>query len=675
MYELKLQDMKNPPSVVDLQKPVDCVQSSSSVLTTKSFILCTSLCAALIFTDIWFHFLLLAIIWYLVTEHRYRYLYIAIKTFPRDISLSVSFLRLMVRMKLWELKGCTTAQIFYSCVEKHPGKVAFIHENEAWTFIQIEDYSNRVACYLKEKGIKRGDAVAVFMESCPQYVACWLGLLKIGAIGALINSNQRQQVLAHSITIADCKAIICGMELCRALAEVIDKLPNLQVYTVRGTTGQSDILPDSVNLDKALMRTDGRHLVKDIEQAKLTDKILYIYTSGTTGLPKAAVMTHARFIFMALGTAKTLKFRDDDVIYTSLPLYHTAGGLLGVGQALLNGNTVVLRSKFSVSNFWTDCIKHNCTVAQYIGEMCRYLLAAPQRPEEALHHVRLMVGNGLRPQIWKQFVRRFGVKEIGEFYGATEGNANLVNADNTVGAVGYMPWFASPIYPVVLIRADPITNEPVRGEDGFCIRCKTGEPGILIGRITKSRPSSHFNGYADKKASEKKILRDVFTKGDMFFNSGDILVKDEYGYFYFKDRTGDTFRWRGENVATSEVEAVISNVVGLRDAVVYGVEIPNVEGRAGMAAVVDKNNVLDLNQLLDGMKQSLPTYARPIFLRVTQSPPLTGTHKLIKLDLQKEGYNPRTVMDPLYFLNPSTGTFVPLTSQLYDDIISGKQRL
>lgn len=673
MYDLKLEDMKNP-SLVDFQKPPDVLQSPSSVLTTKSFILCTSMCAALIFTDIWFHFLLLAIIWYLVTEHRYRYLYIAIKTFPRDISLSISFVRLMVRMKLWELKGWTTAQIFYNLVEKHPGKTAFIHEDKAWNFYEVEDYSNRVACYFKEKGIKRGDAVAVFMESCPQYVACWLGLTKIGAVGALINTNQRQQVLAHSVSIADCKAIICGIELCEALAEVIDKLPNVQVYIVRGME-QSDILPNSVNLDKALFRVDNHRVVEDIEQAKMTDKILYIYTSGTTGLPKAAVMTHARFIFMALGANKTLRVRENDIIYTSLPLYHTAGGLLGVGQALLHGNTVILRSKFSVSNFWTDCIKHKCTVAQYIGEMCRYLLAAPERPEERLHNVRLMVGNGLRPQIWKQFVKRFSVKEIGEFYGATEGNANLINADNTVGAVGYMPWFASPIYPVVLIHADPVTNEPVRGEDGFCIRCKPGEPGILIGRITQSRPSSHFNGYADKKASEKKVLRDVFKKGDMFFNSGDILVKDEYGYFYFKDRTGDTFRWRGENVATSEVEAVISNVVGLRDAVVYGVEIPNVEGRAGMAAVVDEEGVLDLNQLLDGMKQSLPAYARPVFLRVTRCPPLTGTYKLKKLDLQKEGYNPSTMKDPLYFLNPSTGTFVPLTSQLYDNIVSGKQRL
>lgn len=259
-------------------------------------------------------------------------------------------------------------------------------------------------------------------------------------------------------------------------------------------------------------------------------------------MPKAAVITHIRFMFVASSCNKVFAMSSDEIIYNTLPLYHTAGGMLGVGNILLFGSTMVLRKKFSASNFWNDCVKYNCTVAQYIGELCRFLLLTPNKPEETSHNIRMMFGNGLRPQIWKEFQERFNIKEIGELYGATESNANLANMDSTAGAIGFVPHFAKALYPVELIKCDEESGEPIRDENGFCIRCNFGEPGVFIGRIGNRDPSRAFSGYSDKKASEKKVLSDVFKKGDKYFNSGDILVHDVYGYYYFKDRTGDTFR-------------------------------------------------------------------------------------------------------------------------------------
>lgn len=269
---------------------------------------------------------------------------------------------------------------------------------------------------------------------------------------------------------------------------------------------------------------------------------------------------------------------------------------------------------------------------------------------------------------------RFGVKQIGEFYGATEGNSNLVNIDNTIGAVGFVPLCGSSLYPVALLRVDEETGEPLRGPDGLCIRCKPGESGIFVGKINPKRVLNDFSGYVDRKASEQKILRDVFRKGDRVFNSGDILLMDEFGYFYFKDRTGDTFRWHGENVATSEVEAVVSNVIGLKDAAVYGVEVPGTEGKAGMVAIYDPEYTLNVKEMADGVKKSLPSYARPLFVRVLSELPMTGTFKLKKKDLQEDGFDIKKITDPIYFLDNS-GVYVKLTEEIYNNILEGKIRL
>lgn len=302
--------------------------------------------------------------------------------------------------------------------------------------------------------------------------------------------------------------------------------------------------------------------------------------------------------------------------------------------------------------------------------MCRYCLSTPGQQTDTSHNLRMVFGNGLRPQIWPQFVKRFNIPQVCEFYGATEGNANIVNVDNVVGAIGFVSRIIPAVYPISIIKADQDTGEPIRGPNGLCQLCKPNEPGVFVGKIIPNNPSRAFLGYVDKTASSKKIVRDVFKKGDSAFLSGDILTADECGNLFFVDRTGDTFRWKGENCSTSEIEAQVSNEAGYRDSVVYGVEIVNVEGRAGMVAISDPEKTLNLKELGQNLRKALPTYARPQFLRILEKIDMTGTCKLKKVDLQKEGFDPNVVSDKLYFLNAKTNEYEPLTVEVYEKILS-----
>uniref|UniRef100_A0A1B0GJ61 Very long-chain fatty acid transport protein n=1 Tax=Lutzomyia longipalpis TaxID=7200 RepID=A0A1B0GJ61_LUTLO len=617
--------------------------------------------------------------WYLFTGNRPIAIYIIFKTLPRDMKVLVRYIKLNYYLKRWDKKGWTVGHVFQSIVERHPDKVALQIDDHIMTFQDAEDLSNQVANYFHALGFHRGDTIALLMENKPEYGCMWLGLSKIGVITALINTNLRKDVLLHSIRVADAKAVIVGTELIDAIEEIrkeedIAKLPIYQHHDPMQVRQNLPQLSGTIGLTDALSAASVDAPTEEMNKGKVSDKMVYIYTSGTTGLPKAAVITNARYMFFVLGCGFMVGVRQSDIIYNPLPLYHTAGGMVGLGTVFLLGTTTVLRKRFSASNFWTDCIKAKATAAQYIGEICRYLLSVPDRPHDTAHTVRLMFGNGLRPQIWPQFVARFNIQDIGEVYGSTEGNSNLANIDNKVGAVGFVPVYAEYLYPVTLIKCDEETGEPIRNSEGWCIKCKPGEAGIFLGKIIRKTPARAFGGYADKKASEKKILRDVFRKGDAYFNSGDILVRDIFGYFYFRDRTGDTFRWRGENVATSEVEAVISNIVGLHDCVVYGVEVPHVEGRAGMAAILDPKREISVENLSNGIRGCLPAYARPLFVRLMDELPMTGTFKMKKLDLQQDGFNLDKVSDPIYFLHPD-GVYRTLTREDFEKIQSGNARL
>ncbi|XP_014205068.1 long-chain fatty acid transport protein 4-like [Copidosoma floridanum] len=601
----------------------------------------------------------------------HRKLYIIIRTLPRDIKFLYRYVNAHRETKQYARNNTTVMKLFRERARQHPEKPCFIFEDQTWTNADIDKYSNRIASVFKNAGFVKGDAVALLMFNKPEYVATWLGLGKLGVITALINTNLRQKSLAHCLTVAKVKAIIFADELTSAIDEILESLPNIQRYR-QGS--DAPCTGGTINLNEIMSKASDEQPLIDQEPG-YKDNLLYIYTSGTTGLPKAAQFPNSRYLLVQTATYHMLGLRNNDIVYNPIPLYHMSGGIVGTVCALTKGIPSVLRTKFSVSAYWTDCIKYNCTITQYIGEMCRYLLSAPARPEDSAHKVRLMVGNGMRPQIWQSFVNRFKIEQVNEVYGSSEGNANIVNVDNTVGAVGFVPSILpKSLHPVAIIRVNPENCEPIRDSRGFCIRAQPNEPGMFIGLIKQGDAAREFNGYLDKEASKKKTIENVFIKGDKAFLTGDILVQDVYGYFYFKDRTGDTFRWKGENVATAEVEGVVSNVAGYRDTTVYGVQVPGMEGRAGMAAIVDPESLLDFKALAEGLDKALPSYARPIFLRIVKELELTGTFKLKKINLQKEGFDPNKIQDKVYFRSGNK-EYVEVTPEIYEEIISGAAKL
>ncbi|XP_017773069.1 PREDICTED: long-chain fatty acid transport protein 4-like [Nicrophorus vespilloides] len=617
---------------------------------------------------------LVAIVAYLATG-KYKWFVVAIKTAPRDIRALFGYIRLLIQIKGYQRKNLILADIFQQHVKKHPNKTCIIYDDQEWTFAEVEEYSNKIANVFKSHGYKKGDIVALYLENKPEYICTWLGLSKLGVIVPLINTNLRLNSLVHSITVAKSQAVIFGAELSQAVKDVLDKIESkVALYELTSLREQPHPLHTSFQNLNALLAEANPTPPTITDKVGYHDNLVYIYTSGTTGLPKAAVISNSRYIFIAAAIHWLARFKSCDRFYTPLPLYHTAGGCMSTGQMLIFGSTLVIRKKFSASSYFTDIRKYDCTVAQYIGEMCRYILAVPSNPDESIHKLRLIFGNGLRPQIWTEFVDRFQIPRVAEFYGATEGNANIVNVDNTVGAIGFISRIIPAVYPISIIKVDPTTGEPIRDAHGLCMLCKANEPGVFIGKIIPGNPSRAFLGYVDKEASQKKIVHDVFKKGDSAFLSGDILVADELGNLFFKDRTGDTFRWKGENVSTSEVEAVLSNLAAYKDVVVYGVEIRGQEGRAGMAAILDPEGTLEFRGLADGIKKGLPSYARPIFIRTLTKLDMTGTYKLKKVDLQKEGFDPKAITDNIYYLDNS-GQYQHLTPEVYAKINDGSIRL
>ena len=614
--------------------------------------------------------IILAVVLLPVLCRFHRKLYIICKTLPRDVTLLYRTIRAELEMKNQRRKNLSVAKVFKKRVDQYPNEPCFYFEDSVWTNSDINKYSNKIASIFQKAGYVKGDAVALMMPNRPEFVAIWLGLGKLGVVTALINTNLRLQSLIHCLRIAEVKSIIYAADYATAIDNIEDSIRSIVKYKMcnNSETCESGVHDLKKLLDKASTEDP---VVKD--EPGYRDKLLYIYTSGTTGMPKVAIVPHSRFLMVVM-PCSLLGIKSTDIVYNPNPLYHTAGGMLGVGFAILKGTPVVLRTKFSVTAYWTDCIKYNCTAAQYIGEMCRYLLNAPSRPQDSAHCLRLMFGNGMRPQIWNEFVERFNIKLVCEFYGSSEGNANIANLDGRAGAVGFVPLIVPrAFHPVAIIRVHKETYEPVRGPNGLCIRADINEPGMFIGLIKEGNALREFNGYLDKEASKQKIIKDLFVKGDKAFLTGDILVQDEYGYLYFKDRVGDTFRWKGENVATAEVEGVISNIAGQRNATVYGVQVPGMEGRAGMAAIVDPENLLDFKALADGLEKALPAYARPIFLRIVKELEMTGTYKLKKVDLQKEGFDPSKIQDKMYFL-AGNKEYIEITPKLYEEIMSGSRK-
>ncbi|MDH3685579.1 MAG: long-chain-acyl-CoA synthetase [Myxococcales bacterium] len=561
----------------------------------------------------------------------------------------------------------TVADAFAESVARAPRHPALVFGDQELSYAELDRASNRVARWAQAQGLRRGDVVALLMENRPEFVVHWLGLAKVGVVSALINTNLTGRPLAHSLSVSGARDLILEAALAENWAGAVDQLD--EAPRVWATCGE---VADAEDLDADVAQRSASPLDANVRSGLTSsDKLFYIYTSGTTGLPKAANFSHLRFIASAQGGRAMGQIGPNDRMYVVLPLYHSAGGVMALGSALLSGATAVLARKFSASRFWEDCVRHDVTTFQYIGELCRYLLNSPPHPDERKHRIRLCIGNGLRPEIWKPFQDRFGIPQILEFYGATEGNVVFMNVDNKVGSIGRMPGLMRRAAGMYLVRFDVQKEEVVRGRDGFCIECGIDEPGEAIGQITGAVT---FEGYSDEAATEKKLLRNVFKKGDTFFRTGDLLRRDADDYFYFVDRIGDTFRWKGENVSTSEVAEVVGTCPGVKEANVYGVAVPGTDGRAGMASLVVDDD-FDVDKLREEVETHLAPYARPLFLRILPEIEITGTFKHRKVDAVKEGFDPARISDPLYFLDPEKGRYVPLDGGIHERIHAGSFRL
>ncbi|MGP8033433.1 MAG: long-chain-acyl-CoA synthetase [Steroidobacteraceae bacterium] len=534
----------------------------------------------------------------------------------------------------------------------------------------LADASNRIARWGLAHGLSKGDAICLVMHNCPEYLAIWLGLTRIGVTVALINTNLTGEVLSHSINIVSPRHVIAGGSLSQALAAVRPKLGAAVGCWSFGAGGHS--LP---RLDREAEGLSAAPL-GDAEclPPTLADRALYIYTSGTTGLPKAANVSHLRLMQWSHWFAGLTDMRPGDRLFNCLPMYHSVGGVVATGAALVGGGAVVVRERFSVRSFWKDIAAERCTLFQYIGELCRFLLNAPHEARETEHALRLACGNGLRGEVWEPFQRRFGVPHILEYYASTEGNFSLYNCEGRVGAIGRIPPFLAHRMPVALVQYDLEAGAPARDTHGRCVPCAANEAGEAIGQILDSDGATRFEGYADPAASRNKILSDVFAAGDAWYRTGDLMRRDEQGFFYFVDRVGDTFRWKGENVSTTEVAAVLGRCRGVTEVAVYGVAVPNAEGRAGMAALVVGAD-FTLAELRRAVTGALPSYARPVFVRIVAALEITGTFKLRTQDLTREGYDLSQVSDALYVDDAARGEYLRLDAALHEKIISGQQRL
>jgi fatty-acyl-CoA synthase len=546
---------------------------------------------------------------------------------------------------------------------------AISFETATLTYGELDAIANRYAHWAIEHGLRRGQTAALFMANRAEYLAIWYGLSKVGVATALINNNLVGEPLAHCLDISGAVQVITDAEGAPLIAAVKGKLQrNVTIWTLGEAKGA---LRDLSNALKSCSALRPERSMRDGLRAGET--ALYIYTSGTTGLPKAAKITHVRAQLYMRGFAAATNARESDRIYIPLPLYHATGGLCAAGAALLNGGSMVVRRRFSAHHFWDDIVAEGCTMFAYIGELCRYLVNQPPQPGETAHHLRLAFGNGLRPEIWQTVKDRFVIPQILEFYGATEGNVSLFNFDGKPGAIGRVPAYLRGQFNVRLARFDVETEAPVRGPDGLCQETEVGEVGECIGEIKASDARAEFAGYADKAASDKKVLRDVFEKGDAWFATGDLMRQDEEGYFYFVDRVGDTFRWKGENVSTSEVADQLSTLPGVKEAIVYGVRVEGQDGRAGMVSLVVGPD-FDLKVFGAGVDERLAAYARPVFVRVQPQIETTGTFKYRKVDLVAEGFDPAIIRQPLYIRDPDKG-YVKLTRPLFAKVQAGDLRL
>ncbi|MGK2882870.1 MAG: long-chain-acyl-CoA synthetase FadD6 [Mycobacterium sp.] len=523
-------------------------------------------------------------------------------------------------------------------------------EREQYTYREANELANRYAAVLADCGVRRGDVVGTMLRNAPQTLILMLAIVKLGAIAGMLNYHQRGDVLSHSLGLLEGKVLITEEDL----AEHVDECggaASARRFTLdefnAAAEGQSAENPDSVN------------------EVQARDTAFYIFTSGTTGNPKASVMTHHRWLrALAVFGGLGVRLGGNDTLYCCLPLYHNNALTVAVSSVLNAGATLALDKSFSASRFWDQVIDADATAFVYIGELCRYLLNQPKKPTDRENKVRVVVGNGLRPEIWDEFTSRFGIDRVCEFYAASEGNTAFVNIFNIPRTTGIS------LLPLAYVEYDPESGEPTRNDDGRVTKVPSGEPGLLLSPVNRLQP---FDGYTDREASEKKLVRNAFKDGDVWFNTGDVMRPQGLGHAAFSDRLGDTFRWKGENVATTQVEAALAEVDAVQECTVFGVEVPNTGGRAGMAAVKWKDGAqFDGQGLAEAFFDKLPGYAVPLFVRLVESLETTSTFKSRKVDLREQAYG-KDVKDPLYVLAGKGEGYVEFYDSYPDEVGRGER--
>lgn len=563
-------------------------------------------------------------------------------------------------------KHRSLGSMFETRAKQHPNKCFLRYREEQYTYGEFNQWANQLSHYLSSQGIKSGDIISLMMENRPETIACVLAITKLGGVVSMINNTQRDDTLVHSFTTVKAKMCIIGEECTEAFDAIKGRLDQdstcKHFYMADGNNTPAPA--DYIDLG-LIAHSQPIENPENTQHVQMKQPAYYIFTSGTTGLPKASILSHFRWV-KAMGAFGLSAFRlkKDDVFYICLPLYHNNALTVSWSSIVGAGATMVLARKFSASNFWDDCRKYGVTACCYIGELCRYLLNQPAKDSDRDHSMRIMGGNGLRPDIWMQFKQRFGVDHMMELYGASECNIAFVNSLNLDLTAGYCPMS----FEVVQYSIEK--DEPVLSEQGFMIPVGKGETGLLIAEVTERSP---YEGYTNTDANKKKMLNNVFKSGDCYFNSGDLVQKQGYKHVAFVDRLGDTFRWKGENVATTEVEEITNQFDQITQSVVYGVQVPNADGRVGMAAITLNTdlNHFDTKNFAHHVSEKLPNYAVPRFIRIRNDQDITGTFKYKKGDLKKEGFDLSLVNEPMYVLMPNSEDYVPLKKEHLDKLKQG----
>lgn len=559
-----------------------------------------------------------------------------------------SMLRNVAGMAIKPEDKSSVGLYFQRAAHRHPDRPFLRFEGTAYTYGAANAEVNRYAAVLAARGVRRGDVVGVLMTNRPETLFTVLASVKLGATVGLLNHHQRDRVLTHSFGLLNSVLNVVGEECKEALDSLAEPLAN--------------VLPAN-ELQAAAQGVDATDPPVCAE-ITARERAFLIFTSGTTGLPKASVMTHLRWTKSLAGIAGLgIRLRGNDTLYCCLPLYHNNAMTVALSAVIGSGATFALGRQFSVSRFWDEVIREQATGFIYIGELCRYLLNQPAKPTDRQHRVRLAVGNGLRPELWDEFKNRFGINRIVEFYSASEANIAFINAFSVDRTAGFGP------LPYAVVEYDDETGKAKRDKDGRLRRVGTGGVGLLLSKVTDRSP---FDGYTDKEASEAKLVRDGFEQGDIWFDTGDLVRDQGWHHIAFVDRLGDTFRWKGENVATTEVEGALTQSHALSQAVVYGVDVPGTDGKAGMAAVtLSPDTEFDGKALAGEVYQQLPGYAVPLFIRVVKELAQTSTFKSRKVELRKQGYAPDGDGN-LYVLAGRSDGYVPAYDDYPAEVAAGR---